>query len=83
MLEHELEIWWEFIELVEAEYAKLTKCKDVEFIFNTNSEYLNNHGRVIKQGLTSQLIEYTVTINYNNKTETITLGSILEGSYNN
>lgn len=82
MLENELEIWWEFIELVEAEYTKLTKCSDYKFNFTTNSDYLNNNGRVVKQGLTSQLLEYTVTIIDNNKTETITLGSILEGTYN-
>ena len=83
MLENDLEIWWEFIELVKAEYEKLTKCSDYNFSFTSNSEYLNDHGRVIKQDLTPQMIEYTVTITKGNETQTITLGSILEGSYSN
>ncbi len=81
MLENELEIWWEFIELVEAEYAKLTKCSGYTFSFSTTSPYLNNKGRVIKQDNTSQLLTYTVTISGNGKTETIELGSIIEGNY--
>ncbi len=82
MLENDLEIWWEFIELVEAEYAKLTKCSGYTFSFTTNSPYLNNKGRVLKQDLNSQMVEYSVTITNNGKTETIKLGSIIEGTYN-
>ncbi len=82
MLENDLEIWWEFIELVEAEYAKLTKCAGYNFSFSTNSPYLNNKGRVLKQDLNSQMVEYSVTITNNGKTETIKLGSIIEGTYN-
>jgi hypothetical protein len=83
MLENDLEIWWEFIELVKAEYEKLTKCSEYNFSFTSNSEYLNDHGRVIKQDLMPQMIEHTVTITNGNETQTITLGSILEGSYSN
>jgi N-acetylmuramoyl-L-alanine amidase CwlA len=82
MLENDWEIWWEFLDMVEAEYAKLTKCGEYQFTFTTNSPYVNNKGRIIKQDLTPVVTEYTVTITNGSKTETITLGSILEGTYN-
>ena len=81
MLENDWEIWWEFLDMVEAEYDRLTKCSGYTFTFNTTSSYLNNKGRVVKQDNLSQLLTYTVTISGNGKTETIELGSILEGIY--
>lgn len=80
MLENDLEIWWEFLELVKAEHAKL-QLEDLSLEFSTESEYLNNYGRVIKQSNESQVITYTVDITYNGVTETITLASIIEGNY--
>ena len=79
--ENDWEIWWEFLDMVEAEYDRLTKCSGYTFTFNTTSSYLNNKGRVVKQDNLSQLLTYTVTISGNGKTETIELGSILEGIY--
>ena len=81
MLENDLRIWWEFIDLVEAEYAKLTKCSGYNFAFTSDSAYVNNKGRILKQEITPVLAEYSVTITNGGKSETITLGSIIEGSY--
>ena len=82
MLENELRLWWEFIDLVKAEYEKLTKTKDCTFTFTSESEFVNNKGRVLKQALEAELITYTVTINNGTKTEVIELASIIEGAYN-
>ena len=82
MLEEEMELWWEFIELVETEYEKLTEYKNVEFTFESDSEYLDDNGRVLKQGLTSQVVTYTVTVKDGSSTKTIELASIIEGTYN-
>ncbi|MBQ6817687.1 MAG: Ig-like domain-containing protein [Bacilli bacterium] len=81
MLENDLEIWWEFIELVEAEYERANKFDDVEFNYSTTSELLNNKGRVIGQNETSEVVTYTVEIVNGNTSETITLSSIVEGIY--
>ena len=81
MLENDLEIWWEFLELVEAEHTKETKFSDVEFGMVSNSEYIDNTGRVKEQPLHSQVVTYTVTIKNGDKVETIELASVLEGQY--
>ena len=80
MLENDLEIWYEFLELVRAEHAKI-QLENLKLEFTTDSEYLNNFGRVVKQSNESQVVSYTVTITHNGKTETITLASIIEGNY--
>lgn len=81
MLENDLEIWWEFIDLVKAEYAKITKASGYHFAFSSTSDYLNNKGRVLKQDNTPQLVTYTVTISKNGQTETVELASIIEGKF--
>ncbi|MBQ2892458.1 MAG: N-acetylmuramoyl-L-alanine amidase [Bacilli bacterium] len=78
MLENELRLWDEFILLVEAEYEKRSNYNNYSITFNSNSEYVNNHGRIIEQPKNDEVIEYSVTIN----NETIKLFSIIEGSNN-
>ncbi len=82
MLENDLEIWWEFIELVRYEYEKITTCEGYEFTFECDSELVNQHGRVTDQFHNSQVVTYQVTITKDGKTETIELASIIEGAYN-
>lgn len=82
MLEDDLEIWWEFVELVRAEYEKITLCQGYEFSFACENDLVNEHGRVTGQTGHSQVVTYTVTIEKDGKTETIELASIIEGSYN-
>ena len=81
MLENDLEIWWEFIELVRAEHERITVCKDYDFTFQCESELVNEHGRVLGQKNTAQVITYDVTVTGNGESQTITLASILEGTY--
>ncbi len=81
MLENDLEIWWEFIELVEAEYEKATKFKEFTFEFKCESDLVDNHGRVVKQNLHSEIVTYTVDIITDNAIETVTLSSVIEGVY--
>jgi len=86
MLQNQLECWWEFIELVKAEYELLTKYSNYEITFTqeTGSKNVNNYGRVTKQVQNdADLLTYTVSIK--NKTtgtiETIELASILNSAY--
>ncbi len=77
LLENDLEIWWKFIEMVEAEYAALTTYKDYTFTFEVISDANNAvlaeehdgskvffstaNGRVAQQESASS-ITYKVTI---------------------
>ena len=84
MLENNNEIWWEFIELVKAEYELLTKYNNYEFTLSYDTTYTNTnkYGRVLKQlGVEPQLVEYKIQIKNGNSTETIKLCSIVEGYY--
>ena len=82
MLENDMEIWWKFIEMVEAENEKNSLLEGYEIEFSCDSELVNDKGRVVSQALTSQVITYTVTITKDGQSQTIELASILEGSYN-
>ena len=84
MLENDLEIWWEFLALVEAEYALLTEYADyeIEFVSN-NPEIVDNTGRIIKQPAQTTCVTYTVTITKDGVSESITLASIIQGMYVN
>lgn len=82
MLENDMEIWWEFIDLVKAEYAKITECDGYEFSFESESDLVNEHGRVTGQSNHSQIVTYKVTVEKDGKTETIELATVVEGSYN-
>ena len=82
MLENDLEIWWEFIDLVKAEYEKITTCKGYEFTFECDDELVNDKGRVVEQDLTSKVVTYKVTITKDGQSQTIELATIIEGSYN-
>ena len=81
-LERELKLWWEFIDLVEAEYQKILIANKYEFNLIESSEFIDNKGRVIKQNKYPTLITYKVEVKNNDKTEIIELSSIVEGTYN-
>ena len=83
MLENNLEIWYEFIELVEAEYALLTTYKDAKFsieVAEDSKDVLSENGRMVESEF-AQIVTYTVTVEVNGVTETITLASALNGCY--
>ena len=82
MLENDMQIWWEFIELVKCEYEKITTCADYEFYFECEDEFVNEYGRVMGQSNHSQIVTYNVTIVKDGVEQTITLASMIEGAYN-
>jgi hypothetical protein len=82
MLENDLEIWWEFLSLVEAEYELLTKYSDYEIKFKShNPEILDNNGRIVKQPDQTTCVSYTITITKDGVSESVTLSSIVKGLY--
>ncbi len=83
LLENDLEIWNEFIKMVQSEYERMSKYSNCEFDFVCSNPNVNQVGRIIKQELTSQVVQYTITVfnNDTDKQETITLSTIVEGIY--
>ena len=82
LLENDLEIWYEFIELVQAEYDLLNKFAGATIEFEShNPEYIDNQGRVIAVPEFTTSVSYTIKVTYNGKTESITLSSVLPGMY--
>jgi N-acetylmuramoyl-L-alanine amidase CwlA len=82
MLANDQEIWYEFLELVEAEYELLTKYSDYEITFEShNPEILDNNGRIIKQPSETTCVTYTLTFTKDGNSQSITLGSMVQGLY--
>ena len=82
MLENDMEIWYEFRDLIEAEYEKLTKFDDYKFELSTNSStHLSSNGYAKynrKKENTNVCVDYTVTVtNPDGTTEEITLYSMV------
>ena len=82
MLENDLEIWWEFIDLVEAEYELLTEYEGYSVsIVSNNPEIVDNCGRVINQPTETTCVTYTITFTNGTDTQSITLASMVQGLY--
>ena len=80
MLENDLEIWYKFMELVAAEYDKLTKFSDYKFTFSIISGNDTNSERAT-QDAKAKLITYKVVITKGGQTEEVTLASAINGIY--
>ena len=82
MLDNDMEIWYEFRDLIEAEYEKLTEFEDYKFELSTNSStHLSSNGYAKynrKKEITNVCVDYTVTVtNPDGTTENITLYSMV------
>ncbi len=82
MLDNDMEIWYEFRDLIEAEYEKLTEYNDYKFELSTNSSsYLSMYGYAKynrRNEITNVCVDYTVTVtNPDGTTENITLYSMV------
>ena len=76
LLENNNRIWEEFIEMVQAEYKRITELEEYTFTFEAeNSTYVHRLGYIKKWGGSAQSVGYTVTIKNGANTETITLYS--------
>ncbi len=82
MLANDLEIWDEFIELVETEYELLSKYEGYEVsIVSNNTNIVNKYGRVTKQPNETTCVTYTITFTKGSETKSITLASMVQGIY--
>ena len=80
MLENNLEIWWKFIEMVEAEYEMLTKFSDYKFRFDIVSGNETNTERVVATSK-PQTITYKVTISKGSETQEVVLSSVMNDTF--
>ena len=69
-----------FLGLVAMEYEILTKYSDAKISFSTsNPDLVNEYGRVIKQPRYTTSVKYTVTIEYQGKTESVDFAVVIPG----
>ena len=80
MLENDLEIWYEFVELVRQEKAYFENYSSSSMSFSSNSKYLANNGRVTSLPKNTECVTYTVTYTVGSTTKTVTLSSVLPGT---
>jgi hypothetical protein len=82
MLENDQELWYEFLELVEAEYELLTKYSGYQVsITSNNPDIVNKNGRVVNQPEQSTCVTYTITFTKDGESKSITLASMVQGIY--
>ena len=81
MLEYDMEIWWEFIELVRQQKDLFENYSDYQLSFNSQSEYLRENGRIISLPEYAECVTYDVTYTIGNETKTVTLSTILPSAF--
>ena len=80
LLENDLEIWYEFVDLVETEMELFSTYADSKLKFSSDSKYLDENGRITSQPVFSQCVTYTVEYTENGQTKTVTLSSVVPGT---
>lgn len=82
MLENDLEIWWEFIDLVKAEYSYASKFANYTITsVSDNTTYLKDNCRVKKIPDQTTCLTYTISISNGTNAEEVKLGSMLQGKF--
>lgn len=79
MLEHDLEIWHEFVELTRQQMELYDNYSNYKLSFASSSELLKDNGRVANLPDYPECVTYTVTYTDGTTTKNITLSSIIPG----
>ena len=80
MLENDLELWYEFVEMVRQQMLYFGTYSDYDLSFSSDSSYLGSNGRIISQPSYSKCVTYTVDYTINGVTKSVTLSSIVPGT---
>ena len=84
LLENDLEIWWEFIDMVELEHKLLTELSDYYYEMQAvgTQPAMNSNGRLVMQE-DAQIVTYKVQVvnTTTNQVEEITLATAVNGIY--
>lgn len=84
LLENDGELWYKFMDLVEAEYKLLQQMSNYTITMKSNNpEILDNNGRIINVPNQTTTVSYTVTVanNTTGVSKTATFSSIVHGMY--
>ncbi len=79
MLEYDLEIWYEFVELVRQQMELFKNYSQATLSVKSNSNLVDSNGRINSLPTYTECVTYEVTYSYNGTTKTITLSSIIPG----
>ena len=81
LLENDMEIWWEFMDMVEAEHKMLTTYKDLSLSMNVvnGAGILDSNGRITSQPTYSEVVTYEVVLSTG---QVVTLATQVPGIYN-
>lgn len=74
------EMWDMFIDMVSVEYKILTEYSDYKIsISSSDTSFLANNGKVLKQAPLSRSVNYTITVEKDGISESITLCAVIPG----
>lgn len=74
------EMWDLFIDMVEVEYTIRTVYPDYKISITTSDpSFIGNNGKVLKQAPLSRTISYTITVEKDGISESITLATVIPG----
>ena len=80
MLEFDMEIWYEFVELVRQEMALYDLASTYSLKISSSSSYFKSNGRITSLPTYSECVKYTVTYTTGGVSKTVTLSTILPGT---
>ncbi len=72
--------WWGFMKMVEVNYILMKDYSDVQITMKSNSDLVDNTGRVVGRPETTTTVSYDVTVTCGNDSKTITLYSVIPGA---
>ncbi len=71
-------MWNHFLSMVNYEYQILKLSEGIEIKFESNSEYLDNNGKLIKVPFTDQVIKYSVTLKQGDYSKVLNLQTMVK-----
>ena len=80
LLANNLEIWYEFVELVRQQMEFFSSYSSYTLTASSNSSYVKSNGRVTGLPKYTECITYTVTYKTGSTSKTVTLSTMLPGT---
>ena len=74
------DMWDMFIDMVSVEYKILSEYSDYKITISSSDEsFLANNGKILKQAPLSRSVNYTITVEKDGISESITLAAVIPG----
>ena len=82
LLENNMDLWNDFMDMVKAEYERLTKYQDVSITAHAvKSDNILKHNGLLVQDADAHCVTYEVSVTINNVTQKITLATCVESYF--